>query len=146
MRRWLDDARQDLRWAMRTLRGTPGFTAVAVVTLALGIGANTAIFSVVNAVLLKALPYQDPDRLVRIFGSIGAGESARGPARRIPAVTVADLAGLRSQSQTLSHVTFYVGMTATLAGSDGASRLEGTRISPDAFPMLGAQPIVGRAF
>ena len=142
----LDDAQRDLQYAARTLGRAPGFTAVAVVTLALGIGANTAIFSVVNAVLLRPLPYKNPDRLVRIFGNIPAAETSSGPARRVPGVTVADLAPLRAQTQTLSHVALYVGMSATLSGRDGAVKLEGVRVSPETFPMLGAQPQIGRAF
>ena len=146
MPRWLDDVQRDLRWAIRALTRTPGFAAVAVITLALGIGANTAIFSVVNAVLLRPLPYRDPDRLVRIFGSIGAGESVNGPSQRVPAVVVSDLAPLRQATRTLSHIVMYVGASSTMTRGDEAVKLDGTRISPQAFEMLGAAPIIGRTF
>jgi predicted permease len=143
---WLDDVQRDVRYTLRTLLKTPGFTAIVVLTLALGIGANTAIFSVVNAVLLRPLPYKDADRLVRIFGSVSPGEGSHGPARRVPMVGVSELPTLRAQAQTLSHVIFYMAMSATLTGRDEAVRLAGNRISPDAFPMLGAHPIIGRTF
>jgi putative ABC transport system permease protein len=146
MTRWADDLLQDLRYGARSLWRAPGFTIVAVITLALGIGANSAIFSVVNAVLLRPLPYKQPDRLVRIFGSVSTGESAGGPARRVPGVQVMDLAPLRSQTKTLSHVIFYAGLSVTMTGRDEVVRLEGTRISPDAFPMLGVPPVLGRTF
>jgi hypothetical protein len=80
---WLDDARRDVAHGLRSLRRTPGFTAIAVITLALGIGANTAIFSVISAVLLRPLPYRDADRLVQLF----APDTERGlprAARAIP--------------------------------------------------------------
>src|SRR6059036_2631663 len=86
---WLDDARRDVLYAVRTLRRSPGFAAVAIVTLALGIGANAAIFSVVNAVLLRSLPYKDADGLFRIFGSVPPTDNPNGPSRRVPAVQVA---------------------------------------------------------
>ena len=142
----LDDLRRDTVLAARTLRRAPGFTTVAVLTLALGIGANTAVFSVVNAVLLRSLPYKDPDRLVRIFGSVPAGAGMNGPSRRVPGVRVSDLAELRAQTTSLSDVVFYVGTSATLTGLDEARKLDGIRIAPEAFPMLGAVPLIGRAF
>ena len=122
---WLDDLRSDVRYAARTLRRSPGFAVVAIVTLALGIGANTAIFSVVNAVLLRSLPYKDAGGLYRIFGSVPPTDNPNGPARRVPAVQVADLAPLRAQTKTLSHVAFSLSLQVTLTGRDDVARIEG---------------------
>jgi len=83
---WFDDAQRDVMYAVRTLKRSPGFTVVAVITLALGIGANAAIFSVVNTLLLRPLPYKDADRLVRIFGSVAPTDNPNGPSRHVPAV------------------------------------------------------------
>src|SRR5436309_14532133 len=130
---------QDLRYGARTLRRTPGFTAVASVTLALGIGANTAIFSVVNAVLLRPLPYADSDRLVRIVGSVAPADGVRGPATRVASIGVPDIAPLRAQTRMLSHVAFYVGTAVTLGG-DEPMRVEGTRVAADGLAMLGIKP------
>jgi putative ABC transport system permease protein len=142
----LDDLRRDTVLAARMLRRAPGFTTVAILTLALGIGANTAVFSVVNAVLLRSLPYKDPDRLVRIFGSVPAGAGVNGPSRRVPGVRVSDLAELRTQAASLSDVVFYLGASATLTGVEEARKLDGIRIAPEAFSMLGAVPLIGRTF
>jgi putative ABC transport system permease protein len=143
---WLDDLKNDVRYAARTLRRSPGFAIVAIVTLALGIGANTAIFSVVNALVLRSLPYKDAGRLYRIFGSVPPTDNPNGPARRVPAVQVADLAPLRAQTKTLSHVTFALPLQATMTGRDDVIRIEGARMTADALSMLGAQPILGRSF
>src|SRR5213593_3242924 len=143
---WLDDLRSDVRYAARTLRRSPGFAIVAIVTLALGIGANTAIFSVVNAVLLRSLPYKDADGLFRIFGSIPPTDNPNGPSRRVPAVQVADLAPLRAQTKTLSHIAFYLPLQVTLTGRDDVVRIEGARMTAEALSMLGAQPMRGRSF
>ena len=97
---WVDDARRDVAHGLRSLRRTPGFTAIAVVTLALGIGANTAIFSVISAVLLRPLPYPYADRLVQLF----APDTERGVPRAARAILPAHFERLRAGSRTFSHV------------------------------------------
>src|SRR5262245_59435365 len=146
MRTFLDSLAQDLRYAARTLARTPGFTIVAVLTLAPGIGANTAIFSVVNAVLLRPLPYPNADRLVRIFGSVPPADGSNGPARRVPGVQVPDIAPLRAETRTLSHIALNLPLQATLTGLGEATRIEGARMPAEGFAMLGGTPILGRVF
>ena len=125
---------QNLRYTIRALRKSPGFTAVAVITLALGIGANTAIFSVVNAVLLRPLPYKDDGRLVVILNK------GRNP------VAPANFIDWRSQSQSFSQMGAAEYWTPNLTGTDNPEKLWALHVTPDIFPMLGVQPLLGRVF
>ena len=134
---------QDLRFALRTLSRHPGFSTVAVVTLALGIGATTAIFSVLNAVLLRPLPYPDPDRIVQVFQTIER-----------PAVGTPLRTGLtpdqfqiwRDQAVAVSEIGVHGVRTMTLTGIDEAVRLNGAAVTPSLFPLLGISPLLGRPF
>jgi putative ABC transport system permease protein len=134
----------DVRYALRTLSKAPGLTAVSILTLALGIGATTAIFSVVNAVRLKPLPYANSDRLVKIVENIPAAEGMMGMPMRLAAVDLAELDDWR-KAETLSHVAIVIGgQGRTLVTDDGGVQLYGTRVSPALFPMRGVQPLLGR--
>jgi putative ABC transport system permease protein len=132
---------QDLRYGLRMLRKSPGFTAVAVLTLALGIGANTAIFSVVQSVLLRRLPYQDPARLVEVWNSY---------LPQFPefALSGADFDDWRSQAKSFSQMAAYwsVPVDANLTGAGDSSRVETTYASSNLFAMLGVRPVIGRPF
>jgi len=142
---WLDDLRRDLSHAARSLRRTPGFSAVAIITLTLGIGATTAIFSVISALLLRPLPYADADRLVLVFSP-----PAKNPivARRLrePSMYPATFDTLRHGTRALTHVAGYILTSATLTGQGDAVRLNGIQASASLFPALGAAPDLGRVF
>jgi putative ABC transport system permease protein len=120
---------QDLRFGLRMLLKNPGFTLIAVITLALGIGANAAIFSVVNAVLLRPLPYRDPDRLVLV-------PNARGQ----------DFLRWRDQSKAFESIAAFYFNTADFTGSGEPERLAVATVSTDLFATLGVAPALGRAF
>lgn len=128
----------DLRFAFRQLLKSPGFTAAAVLTLALGIGANTAIFSVVNAVLLKPLPYPDPGQLVQLRAD-WSGE----PGTAIGSATFLEV---KAQSQSVARIAAYCGGEMTLTGVGSAERVVAGAVTADFFPLLGIQPILGRHF
>jgi putative ABC transport system permease protein len=127
--RFIDTFFQDARYGLTMLRRNPGFTFVAVLTLALGTGAITAIFSVVNAVLLRPLPYRDPDRLVIV-----------------PDAERRDFLRWREQAKAFENMAAYGGGTAILTGSGGTERLAVGMVSADLFATLGVAPALGRAF
>ena len=131
---------QDLRYAARMLQKQPGFTIVAVVTLALGIGANTAIFSLVNSILLRPLPYREPDRLVHMMQS--------SPKLDLPSwgVSQADFAAYRDQNRTLESIALYNSGGTNLTGVGEPERLTVTNVTADFFKVLGITPILGRTF
>jgi putative ABC transport system permease protein len=136
--RMLEELWQDLRYGARMLRKKPGFTLVAVLTLGLGIGANTAIFSVVNAVLLKPLPYPEPGQLVqlRLEGS-GKPDTVIGSTAFV---------GVKAQSQSLTRIAAYSGGDMTLTGAGSAEGVVAGAVTADFFPLLGVLPEVGRNF
>src|SRR5438094_3361369 len=128
----------DLKFAFRQLLKHPGFSAVAVLTLALGIGANTAIFSVVNAVLLRPLPYPEPGQLVQL-----RADRPGSPSTFIGSATFVEA---KAQSQSLAHIAAYSGGDMTLTGAGPAEQIVSGAVTADFFPMLGVQPAVGRNF
>ena len=130
----------DLRFAVRQLLKNPGFTAVAVLTLALGIGATTAIFSVVHAVLFQPLPYPEPEQLVRIHETI----PVRG-VERVP-VSVANYLDWRRQSSSFAGMAAHRWVDLNLTGLGEARRLKGARVTTGFFSTLGVPPQLGRAF
>ena len=137
---WLDHLSQDLRFAFRTLRKSPAFAAVAVLTLALGIGANTAIFSVVNGVLLRPLPYKDSDRLVQLIGH----DQRRGV--DFDWVSFANFHDWAEQSKSFQSMAAYKFHAFNLAKVGQAQVLFGIKVSASLLPALRVEPILGRNF
>lgn len=131
---WLERMGQDLKYAARTLHRNRGFTAVALLTLALGIGADTTIYTVVRAVLLAPLPYRQPERLVMLVG------------RPVLRVSVPDLDDVRAQSSTLADVAIIGFTSADLMARGEPEYVMGKRVTPNLFRLLGAAPLAGRTF
>ena len=130
----------DFKYALRMLAKSPGFTAIAALTLALGIGVNSAIFSVVDAVLLRSLPFPRPHELVAVWGSVShtGGEKETD--------SLPDYVDLRDQSQTLQSLTAYTRAGTVFTGTEEARELEGLAVTSDIFRVLGVQPVLGRAY
>src|SRR5499427_4256658 len=137
---FVEKTMQDLRYAARMLVKTPGFSIVAIVTLALGIGANTAVFSLVSRVLLQPLPFPQPDRLMLVpddVSSLGGPYSLTEP-------TPADYAAWKEQSRSFTDMAAMTQATYNLTGIAAPQKLEGLRTTANVFNVLGMQPIVGR--
>jgi putative ABC transport system permease protein len=138
---WLTGLRQDIRDGLRSLRASPGLSAVALLTLALGIGASVAIFSVVNAVLLRPLPFAEPDRLVAFW--------ATAPQMGVPHMAFPDAlySYFGRRGRDLSPVAAYAGTRVTVVGGDGdPERISGAAVTANFFATLGRTPLRGRAF
>src|SRR5688500_15906794 len=137
---WLEDLTRDLRHALRTLGKSPAFTTGAVATLALAIATNTAMFSVLNAVLLRPLPYHSPEQLAMLWTedpteNLREGRSA-----------LWDVEHWRSQSQSFAEMATFDAVSTMLTGADGVEQIIGASISHSLLPLLGVQPIIGRSF
>src|SRR5262249_41158326 len=129
----------DVRYAMRILLKSPSFTAVAVTVLAVGIGANTAIFSVVNSVLLRPLYDLDPQRLVTVT------EKFRGSSDGSP-VSAPDFLDWREQSRSFTWMGAYMLLNLTILGGSEPEQVNGARVDADLFRLLGVEPHLGRNF
>src|SRR5437773_803780 len=133
---------RDLRYSVRMLLKSPGFTTVAVLSIALGIGANTAVFSVVNAVLLKSLPYKEPRNLILLWGS-SEDEALLENRNQVSATDVADF---RKQNTVFEEVAAFTGWNPILSGAGLAERIPGIQVSDGFFKVMKGTPILGRVF
>src|SRR6266513_74649 len=134
----LDRLMQDLRFGVRLITKSPGFTAVAVLTLALGIGANTALFSVVNRVLLNPLPYPEPEQLVTLHESKPNFEAG--------SISFPNFLDWRKQNTTFSMMGVSRGYSFNLTVAGDTEQVRAEFVSTDFLPMLGVKPVVGRSF
>ncbi len=143
VREWqhaLDAFGQDLRYALRMMIKTPVLTSVALLTLVLGIGANLAIYGIVNAVLLQPLAFPEPDRLVRVFDDV-PGAGARDVGMSVP-----EMADVSAQTDVFEQITGFISASAALAGGDHVERVEVLGTLPSYFDVLGAKAAIGRAY
>ncbi len=131
---------QDLRYSLRLLQKNPGFTLIVIATLALGIGANTAIFSVINAVLLRALPFTEAERIVAI-GSTNTTDRAE-----LDALSHPDFADFQAESDAFERMAHYYARGFLMASESGAVRFRGAIAGSNLFPILGVKPLLGRTF
>jgi putative ABC transport system permease protein len=134
----------DIRYALRGFKRTPGLTIITVLTLAVGLGATAAIFSVVNAVLLRPLPFAEPERLVQIVEHVPASEGFGGAAQRRAALNNNEFDWWRQNSKALSDIAMMQREGRTFASADGSVQLYGQTVSPALFAMRGIPPLMGR--
>jgi len=135
-RPWLDALGQDVRYALRTLRRQPGFAAVVVLTLGLGIGVNTATFSIVNAALIRPLGFAEPERLVALHEQLGEDAPFSPP----------DFLDLEREQHSFEGVAAFVNVSLELSGGGEPVRIDGAKVTANLFPLLGTSPLVGRGF
>src|SRR5262245_19200698 len=140
--RWLEELWQDLRYGVRMLLKNPGFTLIAILTLALGIGANTAIFSVVNATLLRPLPYKNSDRILMVWGTNPGGYGWRGKSR----FSASNFLDYQQQNQVFERMAAFHPDNFTLTGTDDPELIHGGVVTHEFFDVLAVQPILGRTF
>lgn len=136
--RSIETLAQDLRYGARMLLKNPGFTLIGVLTLGLGIGANTAIFTVVNAVLLQPLPFHEPERLVRVWRSSADGDRS--------GLSFPDFADIRAQQTVFERMAAWRSSECTLTGQGDPVNLRGVAVTAELFPLLGVAPQLGRSF
>jgi putative ABC transport system permease protein len=137
---FFDNLRRDLRQALRQIEKRPGFCLVVVLTLALGIGANSAIFSVVQAVLLRPLHYKEPSRLAMVFSGDPARELHEGR------VSLLNFTDWKSRNHSFDDMTAFIGQTFLLGTSGSPERMRSARVSANFWPLLGVEPLLGRVF
>jgi len=137
---WMDVAARDFRYALRMLQRSPGFTAVAVLTLALGIGANTAIFSVINSVLLRPLPYHDPGSLVMVW------ETNSQHPKPHNTVSPPNLLDWQSRNTVFSDMAYIVDVRNNLTGNGDPEEVVVQAVSANFFSLLGVNPLLGPGF
>jgi putative ABC transport system permease protein len=133
---------RDLRYGARMLSKNPVFTAVAVISLGLGIGANTAVFSVINGVLLKSLPFKDPESLVLVWGDAEDQDRLRGRNQ----LSATDVADFRSQTTTLEEISPYMGWNPIMSGDSEAERIPAIQVGDGFFRVMRGAPMLGRVF
>ena len=140
--RWMffDYLGRELRRSVRQIRRAPGFALFVILTLAIGIGANSTIFSIVDAVLLRPLPYKDPGRLAMLFSGDPARELHEGR------VSLLNFADWKARSHSFADMTAYIGQTFLLRTGDAPERMRSARVSANFFPLLGVKPMLGRVF
>jgi hypothetical protein len=138
--RWLEDLIQDLHYGLRQLRRNPGFTAVAIITLALGIGANTAIFTAVNGVLLRPLALPHPERVLFIQHTMTNCPQCTGP------LSYPNFADFKHQNTVFEDLAMYSGASFNLGGKGSSQQVPGAIVSANYFTTMGVKPAIGRAF
>ena len=144
---WIETLWRDLTYARRSFTRSPGFTVVAVFTLAIGVGANTAIFSVVHGVLMKPLPYIDSERIVRLYMNMPAAESpSKRPLRAARGLTAHQVEEVRAKVRAFSHVGTASATLRSLPSIEEAARLQVAGVSASVFEMIGARAALGRVF